>query len=161
VDDPVVLWERGERLTRVLSAREAQYPCPDMQWVEDRFWVWIHYAASKVGRGELFETVDFLSFLRSSVLGPLGKQELGLQPSGVRRLETLAPQLATDLRATVATLDEAAIVAALRAAISIYHRLLAAHAGPIERRTEAEAQATGYLNAVALGSSAVAGPPET
>ena len=98
----MVLWERVGRLTAVLSESEARYPCPDLQWVEDRFWVWIHYAAAKVGRGELLEAAEFLSFLRSSVFGPLGKRQLGLRPAGVRRLEALAPELADELKGSVA-----------------------------------------------------------
>jgi predicted nucleotidyltransferase len=92
VDDPIVLWERDGRLSEALSKGEARYSCPEFQWVEDRFWVWIHYAATKVGRGELLEAADFLSFLRPNVFGPLGKRRLGLRPVGVRRLETDAPR---------------------------------------------------------------------
>ncbi len=65
-----MLWEREGRLSQVLRTAEARYPPPDLAWIEGRFWVWIRYATLKVGRGELFEAVDFLAFLRVRVLGP-------------------------------------------------------------------------------------------
>ncbi|MER7057532.1 MULTISPECIES: hypothetical protein [unclassified Streptomyces] len=34
---------------------------PDLQWIEDRFWIWVHYGATKLGRGELFEVNGFLA----------------------------------------------------------------------------------------------------
>src|SRR5438445_5441981 len=49
VEDPSVLWEREGRLTRALEDGAAEYPMPILQWIEDRFWVWVHYAAAKIG----------------------------------------------------------------------------------------------------------------
>lgn len=69
-EDPAVLWERSTELTDSISRAESNYPMPDLTWIEDRFWVWVHFAAAKLGRGELFEVIDFLSFLRERVLGP-------------------------------------------------------------------------------------------
>jgi Nucleotidyltransferase domain len=39
--------------------------------VEDRFWVWVHYGATKIGRGELFECLDVVAAFRGMVFGPL------------------------------------------------------------------------------------------
>jgi hypothetical protein len=145
VDDPVVLWERDERLTAVLSVGKACYLCPDLQWVEDRFWVWIHYAAAKVGRGEFFEAVEFLSFLRSNVFGPLGKGQLGMRPAGVRRLEALVPDLANELKVTVAAPEARSILVSIRACVDIYRRIRAADPFPIHARVSAETAAMEYV----------------
>jgi len=145
VDDPVVLWERDGRLTAVLSQSEACYPCPDLQWVEDRFWVWIHYAAAKVGRGEFFEAAEFLSFLRSNVFGPLGKRQLGLRPTGVRRLEAVAPEFASELKGTVAGPEAGSILAAIRVCVDLYRRMRSADPAPIHPRTSAETAAMEYM----------------
>ena len=72
------------------------YPPPDARWIEDRFWVWVHYAALKIARGELQESFDFLSYLRVFVLGPLGSVRAGRKPIGVRRVED-DPELAARL----------------------------------------------------------------
>ncbi|MBI2206762.1 MAG: hypothetical protein HYU41_23240 [Candidatus Rokubacteria bacterium] len=48
-----------------------------LQWIEDRFWVRMHYIAAKIARGELFEAIDGLVFVRSRVLGPLILSEAG------------------------------------------------------------------------------------
>ena len=66
-----MLWERDGRLTAVLATERAAYPAPDLQWIEDRIWPWVHYMAGKIARGELFETLDGLGFVRARVLGPL------------------------------------------------------------------------------------------
>ncbi|MBM4259022.1 MAG: oxalate:formate antiporter [Deltaproteobacteria bacterium] len=75
VEDPVILWERDGALTAAFNGSEARYPTPEVQWVEDRFWTWVHYIAAKVGRGELFDAHDSLAILRLLALGPLALLE--------------------------------------------------------------------------------------
>jgi hypothetical protein len=125
VEDPAVLWEREGRLSVALRTRTARYPQPDLQWIEDRFWIWIHYGAAKIGRGELFEAIGFLAYLRAEVLGPLSLVLSGKRPSGVRKLESGAPDLARRMRTTVAAYDAGACAGALRAAAEIYRELRA------------------------------------
>jgi predicted nucleotidyltransferase len=145
VDDPAVLWERGAALSEVMQQRQAHYPAPDPQWIEDRFWVWVHYAAAKIGRGELFEALGFLAFLRARVLSPMALVQLGLRPSGVRRIEQTAPQLATRLAATVAAREPSDIRRAVHAAIAVYRELRAQVPTELELRSAAEAAAVEYL----------------
>jgi len=144
VEDPIVLWERGQRLSDALRAGEARFPTPDPQWIEDRFWIWVHYGSTKIARGELFEAVEFLSFLRVTVLGPLGLAQAGARPSGVRRIETLVPALARELRRTVARIEAHECASALRAAADLY-RALRADDGGLARRVEAERAAMRHL----------------
>src|SRR5678815_3323067 len=117
VEDPCILWEREERLSSALAHSKAQFPTRSSQWIEDRFWIWVHYAATKIGRGELFEAIDFLSFLRGAVLGPLALARAGARPSGVRKIETTAPAFAVELQHTIATHDAADCLRALRACV--------------------------------------------
>jgi hypothetical protein len=144
VDDPVVLWERGGRLTRALADGAAVYPAPDRQWIEDRFWVWVHYIAGKIGRGEIFEALSGLALLQAAVLGPLALAGVGATPNGVRCLEARAPAEVPALRATLASHDAADCVRALHAAIELY-RKLRSRGAPETPRAQAEAAATGYL----------------
>jgi hypothetical protein len=51
VENPVVVWERDNQLTTIIENTTSAWPYPDYQWIEDRFWVWIHYATLKIGRG--------------------------------------------------------------------------------------------------------------
>lgn len=101
VDDVKVLWERDRQLTNVFRQTNHEYPQPDIQWIEDRFWIWVHYCATKIARGEFFEATEFLSFLRTTVLSPLALQQHGLTPSGVRTIERRLPEFATLLRETI------------------------------------------------------------
>ncbi len=144
VEDPVVLWERDGRLTSALQRGVPAYPEPDLQWIEDRIWVWVHYAAAKIARGELFEAVEFLSFLRVTVLGPLALVQAGARPAGVRRLETFAPAIASELRETIADADARSCAAALRRCIEIYRKLRGA-AGTVRITDAAERASVEYL----------------
>ncbi|MFD9293389.1 hypothetical protein ACFWBV_35110 [Streptomyces sp. NPDC060030] len=100
-EDPEVLWDRDGRLARSLAEHPLRATSPDLQWIEDRFWIWVHYGATKLGRGELFETVGFLGYLRDTVLGPMPALRVGAPPRGVRHLESVAPAEARALRATL------------------------------------------------------------
>lgn len=145
VDTPVVIWERGGQLTAVAKGRIGAYPAPKAQWLEDRFWVWIHYLAGKIARGELFEALEGISFLRVTVLAPLGLAATGLSSSGVRRVEKKSPALAAALTATVAEYDRASLWEALDAAIALYRELRTKQVGDIVPRTEAEEAVMRYF----------------
>ena len=145
VDNPVVLWDREGRLEAVLRERKGSYPPPDAQWIEDRFWVWMHYLAGKIGRGELFEALEGLSFLRVFVLAPLGLAGSGLSSSGVRRLEEKFPALAEALTATVAEHDRESLWNALEAVVNLYRRFRSERRDTITLRTRAEETAMRYV----------------
>lgn len=125
VEEPSVLWQRDQRVEQALAPGTAEYPAPDAGWLERRFWVWVHYTATKIGRGELFEALHLLDYLRSTVLGPLGLQKAGARPSGVRRVETAAPELARRLEATVSSYEAADCLRALQACVDVYRWLCA------------------------------------
>lgn len=143
VEDPFVLWERDGRLSSALEQGKAEYPSRSAGWTEDRFWIWVHYAATKIARGELFEAIEFLSFLRVTVLGPLALARAGARPTGVRKIETLAPAFALELQRTLASHNTADCLRALRASIDLYHSLTAARSSA--ERTRVEAAAMEYL----------------
>jgi hypothetical protein len=148
VEDGLILWQRDDALDRAFRRAAAQWPLPDRQWIEDRFWIWVHYAATKIGRGELFECLSALGFLRDTVFGPLLAVAHGQRPQGVRRVERWAPEFAPALRATLGEHSRAGCVAATHAAIDLYRRLRdGAGPGPI-RRTEAEKASIAYLEAI-------------
>jgi hypothetical protein len=150
VDEPVVLWERERRLSQALQTGEARYPAPDLRWIEDRFWVWIHYAAVKIGRGELFEAADFLAFLRAQVLGPLILVEASAQPSGVRRVETVSPVRAAQLEATMAAYDRSSCIRGVYGAVDLYRSLRnVVGAGKVVANEAAESVAMEYLANIA------------
>jgi hypothetical protein len=123
IENPVVLWERDQALSNAIARSEPKHPMPDLQWIEDRFWTWVHYAALRLGRGELFEVIDFLSFIRSQVLGPLALVSRGQLPRGVRRLETLAMPDVPDFARTVPAYDRESCASAIEASVELYLRL--------------------------------------
>lgn len=125
IEDPAVLWERDGRVSAALAVGTAVFPGPDIEWIEARFWIWMHYAALKIGRGELFEAVDMIDYVRANVLGPLALLRAGARPRGVRRIEFAAPDFAQELRATIPSYGRADCLRALEACIALYRDLRA------------------------------------
>ncbi len=146
VEDPVVLWQRDGEMSRALAGTVAIYPQLDPQWIEDRFWIWVHYGASKIGRGELFEAIDFIGYLRTHVLGPLLLTRSGHQPSGVRRIEHRLPGDVAVLKNTLCCHDRVSCGKALRTTIDLYRQLREGRG--VTQREIAERAATAYLDRV-------------
>jgi hypothetical protein len=151
VEDPLILWERDGQLTKIYTESHAKFPYPDYQWLEDRFWIWTHYAATKIGRGELFETLAFLSYIQQVVLGPLALIRHGHLPKGVRKLEQHLPE--SDLQAlkqTLATYDRRSLLKAVHASVAYYKELRdAVMPGTLQRNTRAEQRVLAYLQEIA------------
>lgn len=150
VENPIILWERGNLLTCAVVENPQDYPPIDLQWIEDRFWVWVHYGATKLGRGELFECIDFLSDLRRQVLAPLAKVQAGHLPRGVRKLEKELPhQLADFCQTLPAKHDADEIAQALQHTIRFYCQLRDAIRPPeLILRSQAEVASRRYLQTV-------------
>lgn len=149
VEDPVILWEREEILTKTLNEKKAVFPFPKLQWIEDRFWVWVHYIAMKIGRGELFEAIETLSFLRVTVLGPLALMKNGYLPRGMRYIERDAKEELPVFIKTVPAHDRKSCELALTNAIELYQRLRAYHITPeLIVRKSAEEHSIIYLNSM-------------
>ena len=145
VDDPVIVWERDTRYRGRLDASTASYPYPEPQWLEDRIWIWVHYAATKIARGEYFESLDFLSFIRNTVLGPIAQRKNGLTPTGESKLEERLPEFAVELKGTVAGTDRQSLTEALRKCIEIYEDLIANES--VERNEDVRTLCSSYVDA--------------
>lgn len=150
IEDPIILWEREQTLTTIIQQSKAQYPPFDFQWMEDRFWIWAHYAALKIGRGEFFEAIDFLAFVRNAVLGPMLHLKNSSLPRGVRRAETTfgGAELA-QLRKTVATPDRDVLVSSLWEVMYLYEALRDALApATFQKNSAAQLAVTRYVAAL-------------
>lgn len=148
VEKPIVVWERNSSLGQLLSETNYSFPYPDLQWIEDRFWVWIHYGATKLGRGELFEVIDFLSFLRGTVIGPLVLMRNNSLPRGVRRIEEDAPKFLERLEKTVAIHEKESCYNAILSTISLYLDLRRDYEVDVQIKTDAQQESIKYLTEV-------------
>lgn len=127
MERPRVIWARDPAAMERRVADLAIKPDGrDPQWFEDRAWMWLHYSATKLARGEYFEALSGLDFFRDVVLGPMLRRNAGERPRGLRRIEGLAGARER-LASTVAGYDRAALAAALRATLALYVELRAAH----------------------------------
>lgn len=123
VENPVVL-DTNQQLQDVIQATRPNFQMPDYQWIEGRFWTWIHYALLKVGRGEYVKALDFLAYLRMVVLGPLLHIKNNNLPRGVRKVE--AQLSAPDFKAlqnTLASNQKASLLTALQNSVTLYRSL--------------------------------------
>jgi hypothetical protein len=124
IETPVVLFDKEGQLQRCIENSEANFPHPDYQWIEDRFWTWIHYGLLKVGRGEYFEALDFMGYLRMMVFGPLLHISNGNLPRGVRKVEMLLnPDDLAALKGTMAAHDKESIMRSIGDSIDLYSQL--------------------------------------
>ncbi len=152
VENPIVLFERENQLTNIINSTKAEWPQPNYQWIEDRFWTWVHYACLKIGRGELMEAFDFLSFLRMTVLSPLLQVKNNKQARGLRRVETqLSLSDVENLKITIAQYNRASIIKALDNSISIYKSLRRKlYPDTVELQTKAEKRSVEYFKEIKL-----------
>lgn len=124
IETPIILLDRGGQLKSILEQTEPKFPYPDYQWIEDRFWIWVHYALLKIGRGEYMEAFDFFGFLRMVVFGPLLHIKNENLPRGVRKVETqLAPEDFEQLNKTLPTYSRTALLNSLRHSVILYRHL--------------------------------------
>lgn len=148
LENPVVLYEKDNLMSAEYAKKEAEIPEPDQQWFEDRFWIWVHYIANRIGRGELFDAIEGLSFLRQRVLGPLLLMKNGRPPWGVRNLEVAAPVELPRLVATLAEHNQASCLKALKSAADLYIYLRGYNKTRLANREEAQRAALKYLNTI-------------
>lgn len=144
IDETKVVWERESYLSDVYQHSQYHFPQPDPQWIEDRFWIWTHYAATKIARGEYFETLEFISFIRQTVLSPLALKQGGFTPFGVRKVEKYLPEFAKQLEETVAKPDPASLTKAVKKCVALYLELREKET--VNTNAEAQAVVVAYLN---------------
>ncbi len=124
IEDPVILLDKGGELKNIVDDSLPEFPYPDYQWIEDRFWTWVHYSLLKIGRGEYVEAFDFLGFLRMVVFGPLLHIRNGNLPRGVRKLESgLVKEDLEQLEKTLPSYSRGALLESLKYSVALYRRL--------------------------------------
>ena len=146
--NPEILYEKDGLLTHEFSKAPVIIPSPDLQWYEDRFWIWVHYITNNIRRGELFDAIEGLSFLRQRVLGPLMQLKNGKPPSGVRNIEATAPAEIPRLVATLAEHNPKSCLRALKSAADLYIYLRGYNISKLLSREDAQRRALQYLNTI-------------
>ncbi len=124
VENPVILWQKDTLIEEEMKKSKAYFPIPNLQWIEDRFWIWVHYVALKIGRGELFETIEFISFLRQNVIGSLILMKCGYLPRGVRKIEFDATEHYFErLKQTIVSYEKESCIKSIEIIIELYIEL--------------------------------------
>lgn len=120
---PAILWARDtEAMARRVDAAELKLLGQDPQWFEDRAWLWLHYSATKLLRGEYFEALGAIEFFRDVVLARMLQRNAGRPQRGARRIEEVAGARER-LLPTLASYDRATIGAALKQCAALYVEL--------------------------------------
>ncbi|GAB5524227.1 MAG: nucleotidyltransferase domain-containing protein [Roseivirga sp.] len=151
VETPHILQDKDNQLQQALEKSEPHFPYPDYQWIEDRFWIWVHYVLLKTGRGEYMEAVDFFGFLRMTVFGPLLQIKNGQQPRGVRKVETALDKADFEsLKSTIPAYSKESILEALRHSIELYRSLSTTlYTENVVQSAETEQKVVDYLARIA------------
>jgi predicted nucleotidyltransferase len=124
IETPTILFDTDGQLKNAISQTNEIFPYPDYQWIEDRFWIWIHYALLKIGRGEYFEAYDFVGFLRMVVFGPLLHIKNNNLPRGIRKVETkLNDEDILALKSTLSAYQRNSLLESLRNSVVLYRKL--------------------------------------
>jgi hypothetical protein len=150
IENPVILFERDNQLSDIIGSTKAEWPAVDYQWIEDRFWTWVHYIASKAARGEYFECLDGLGYMRAKVLAPLLQLKSKTAVRGLRKVEKklTLPDL-EDLKITVAQYSKASVLKALENSISVYRMLRRKlYTDKIQFQSLAEKRSCEYLKTI-------------
>lgn len=150
VENPVVLFERGKKLSGIIDSTKAEWPQPDFQWIEDRFWTWVHYTATKIGRGEYFDVLNALEYIRMNVLSPLLQEKNKKKMRGMRKVETqLNAADLENLKITVAQYNRPSLVKSLDNTVSIYRGLRRKlYTDKIELRERTEKKSMEYFKKI-------------
>ncbi|WP_046231841.1 nucleotidyltransferase domain-containing protein [Paenibacillus algorifonticola] len=151
IENPLILWEKDQEISKIFEETSPSHPYPNAQWIEDRFWVWVHYGATKLGRGEWFELIDHLTFIRGTVIGPLVLMKNGQLPRGVRKLEQYGISEKEELIKTIPSHNFESCYHALKSTIDLYKRLRQ-QSGTLVLKEEAEQVSIAYLEKVYASS---------
>lgn len=150
IEDPIIFYDKEGQLEEVIKSTKSEWPKLDLQWIEDRFWTWVHYATLKLGRGENFEALDFLSFVRTFVISPMLQVKNGKLPRGLRKVEVNFPKSDIEkLKTTVPIYTTESLFNSLKNTIDIYIELRETiYPSTIKLRTETEKRTLEYLKEV-------------
>jgi hypothetical protein len=116
----IVLWQRDDEVANALSRPLVPNPPGDLTNMEARMWTWTWYIQSKILRGELWEAVSALNFVRDVVLFRLLAMTRDVRYRGARFAEGLVGEHAGSLKRTQATLDRDSLLEALRTTVHLY-----------------------------------------
>ncbi len=142
-----IAYEIKNQLSETINKNPATPLKVDPQWIEDRFWTWVHCAALRIGRGEFFEVIGFLDYIRETALSPLKKKQLGIAPFGVRRIEQYSLEFSQKLKKTIAAHSKESCTSALQETIKLYRELRSdISSSEIMINEAAEVEATVYLS---------------
>ena len=151
IETPIVLWDADGSVGARLRRGTAQWPNRTPEWFEERFWVWLHYSAAKLARGELFEAIYALGLIRVQILGPMVSRHAGINQRGLRRIDAVTPALSERLAATVPCHGPEECAHALREAVELY-RELRVDTTPVNRKPAAEESVIDFLESAAFSA---------
>lgn len=147
--EPVLLIDKDDQLRSALKDTTVSSSSLHYQWVEDRFWIWIHYVLQKIGRGEYMEAFDSFSDLRRMVLGPLFQMKNNRRPRGVRKVEKeLNKEDLEKLMSTLPSYSKNGLLQALKNTIGHYIDLRALVHEQVSLQKEAEQKVMEYFKRI-------------
>jgi len=118
-----VLWQRDPHVSEALSRPYVADPAADLAYMEARIWTWSWYIQSKILRGELWEAVSGLAFVRTAVLFRLLAMSQKIRFRGARFAEQTVGEYSGAVARTLGSLENESLLEALRTTVSLYVEL--------------------------------------
>jgi len=116
-----ILWDHDGSISSTLpSGRKHDDPVRELTWFEARMWTWSWYIQTKLLRGELYEALDGLQYIRNNVLFSLLARHRGELATGARRAEQRLGSWADRFAVTVPDMTRPSILTALRETMRLY-----------------------------------------
>ena len=116
----LVLWRRDQGVASAFSQSHVSDIPIDLEYMEARMWTWTWYIQSKILRGELWEAVSGLTFVRDRVLFRLLAITQDVRHRGARFAEALVGEHAASVAGTYGTLHQESLLESLRNTVQLY-----------------------------------------
>jgi hypothetical protein len=101
VENPDIIFEKDGLLSKYMRDFPNEgYEQPNLELSEMRFWTWMHYIFSKIGRGEIIEACSYLCEVRIYCLGPMILYKNKMTARRLRHAEQLPTEELLELKTT-------------------------------------------------------------
>ncbi|MGL4589174.1 MAG: hypothetical protein ACRCUP_02960 [Mycoplasmatales bacterium] len=82
---------------KIINQKTCEVQTIDWNFVNQKFYKWIHFGIVKLARGEIHEAISCLNMIWSEIIANYYYIERGILPRGMRRIEQIQPELAVKL----------------------------------------------------------------
>ena len=118
-----IIYDKNNNLSDKLNITKKKNISLSIQWYENRFWILLNYGITKLNSNQLMEAIEYISFIRQSIITPMIHMKLNQQQRDSDYLEFDAPEFIDKLKLTVSLYDKSLISKAYEELVIFYIEL--------------------------------------